>query len=192
MLKVRSVTRESSRMNREIFFSNANASVLSATWTDDPGMFYFNVPLLCNNKKTTTHKKKQNKTLSRVVIPGKTQSEQIFLFSAQHSSAPTDNPKPFCVKVKLGATTVIVQPWICCSKGRNVGQWRQNKCKHSWIPKHIFYIYNLFFSSSLQFPYPAPPPQEPAKTLRSLINIRKDTLRLVRYTPDRTGHYTAV
>ncbi|XP_064806139.1 E3 ubiquitin ligase RNF157-like isoform X2 [Oncorhynchus masou masou] len=30
------------------------------------------------------------------------------------------------------------------------------------------------------FPYAAPPPQEPVKTLRSLINIRKDTLRLVR------------
>ncbi|XP_042658490.1 E3 ubiquitin ligase RNF157 isoform X2 [Tyto alba] len=32
----------------------------------------------------------------------------------------------------------------------------------------------------LQFPYAAPPPQEPVKTLRSLINIRKDTLRLVK------------
>ncbi|NXC73257.1 RN157 ligase, partial [Anhinga anhinga] len=30
------------------------------------------------------------------------------------------------------------------------------------------------------FPYAAPPPQEPVKTLRSLINIRKDTLRLVK------------
>ncbi|XP_035749257.1 E3 ubiquitin ligase RNF157 [Egretta garzetta] len=32
----------------------------------------------------------------------------------------------------------------------------------------------------LCFPYAAPPPQEPVKTLRSLINIRKDTLRLVK------------
>ncbi|XP_047612634.1 E3 ubiquitin ligase RNF157 isoform X8 [Phacochoerus africanus] len=31
-----------------------------------------------------------------------------------------------------------------------------------------------------KFPYAAPPPQEPVKTLRSLINIRKDTLRLVK------------
>ncbi|XP_044794532.2 E3 ubiquitin ligase RNF157 isoform X4 [Bubalus bubalis] len=31
-----------------------------------------------------------------------------------------------------------------------------------------------------EFPYAAPPPQEPVKTLRSLINIRKDTLRLVK------------
>ncbi|XP_072415125.1 E3 ubiquitin ligase RNF157 isoform X7 [Chiloscyllium punctatum] len=30
------------------------------------------------------------------------------------------------------------------------------------------------------FPYAAPPPQDPVKTLRSLINIRKDTLRLVK------------
>ncbi|XP_059509552.1 E3 ubiquitin ligase RNF157 isoform X2 [Stegostoma tigrinum] len=30
------------------------------------------------------------------------------------------------------------------------------------------------------FPYAAPPPHDPVKTLRSLINIRKDTLRLVK------------
>uniref|UniRef100_A0ACB8EK93 Uncharacterized protein n=1 Tax=Sphaerodactylus townsendi TaxID=933632 RepID=A0ACB8EK93_9SAUR len=34
------------------------------------------------------------------------------------------------------------------------------------------------------FPYAAPPPQEPVKTLRSLINIRKDTLRLVKCTEE--------
>lgn len=47
----------------------------------------------------------------------------------------------------------------------------------------MLYIYNLLFLyvPFLQFPYAAPPPQEPVKTLRSLINIRKDTLRLVRY-----------
>ncbi|KAK7918839.1 hypothetical protein WMY93_010123 [Mugilogobius chulae] len=36
--------------------------------------------------------------------------------------------------------------------------------------------YNI---GSKRFPYAAPPPHEPVKTLRSLINIRKDTLRLV-------------
>ncbi|KAK2112101.1 hypothetical protein P7K49_011848 [Saguinus oedipus] len=46
------------------------------------------------------------------------------------------------------------------------------------------------------FPYATPPPQEPVKTLRSLVNIRKDTLRLVRrlgaegQTPQ--GTHTAV
>ncbi|XP_041073370.1 E3 ubiquitin ligase RNF157 isoform X2 [Carcharodon carcharias] len=34
------------------------------------------------------------------------------------------------------------------------------------------------------FPYAAPPPQDPVKTLRSLINIRKDTLRLVKCTEE--------
>lgn len=34
---------------------------------------------------------------------------------------------------------------------------------------------------SLQFPYVTPAPHEPVKTLRSLVNIRKDSLRLVRY-----------
>ncbi|MEQ2201204.1 hypothetical protein XENOCAPTIV_009016, partial [Xenoophorus captivus] len=37
---------------------------------------------------------------------------------------------------------------------------------------------------TVEFPYAAPPPQEPVKTLRSLINIRKDTLRLVRCSED--------
>lgn len=32
----------------------------------------------------------------------------------------------------------------------------------------------------LQFPYVTPAPHEPVKTLRSLVNIRKDSLRLVR------------
>lgn len=45
---------------------------------------------------------------------------------------------------------------------------------------HILLEIFLFFVC-FQFPYAAPPPQEPVKTLRSLINIRKDTLRLVRY-----------
>nr|XP_047920514.1 E3 ubiquitin ligase RNF157 [Anser cygnoides] len=39
---------------------------------------------------------------------------------------------------------------------------------------------NFLGNRPVLFPYAAPPPQEPVKTLRSLINIRKDTLRLVR------------
>ncbi|KAJ8013450.1 hypothetical protein DPEC_G00029920 [Dallia pectoralis] len=39
---------------------------------------------------------------------------------------------------------------------------------------------NFLGTRPVGFPYAAPPPQEPVKTLRSLINIRKDTLRLVR------------
>ncbi|KAG8519377.1 E3 ubiquitin ligase RNF157, partial [Galemys pyrenaicus] len=42
-------------------------------------------------------------------------------------------------------------------------------------------------SLSPQFPYAAPPPQEPVKTLRSLINIRKDTLRLVKCAEEVKG-----
>uniref|UniRef100_A0A3Q3DHR2 E3 ubiquitin-protein ligase n=1 Tax=Hippocampus comes TaxID=109280 RepID=A0A3Q3DHR2_HIPCM len=38
---------------------------------------------------------------------------------------------------------------------------------------------NFLGTRPVAFPYAAPPPQEPVKTLRSLINIRKDTLRLV-------------
>ncbi|XP_028912702.1 E3 ubiquitin ligase RNF157 isoform X2 [Ornithorhynchus anatinus] len=39
---------------------------------------------------------------------------------------------------------------------------------------------NFLGNRPVAFPYAAPPPQEPVKTLRSLINVRKDTLRLVR------------
>ncbi|XP_072882610.1 E3 ubiquitin ligase RNF157 isoform X4 [Hemitrygon akajei] len=39
---------------------------------------------------------------------------------------------------------------------------------------------NFLGARPVTFPYAAPPPQEPVKTLRSLISIRKDTLRLVR------------
>ncbi|XP_062072217.1 E3 ubiquitin ligase RNF157 isoform X1 [Lepus europaeus] len=39
---------------------------------------------------------------------------------------------------------------------------------------------NFLGNRPVAFPYAAPPPQEPVKTLRSLVNIRKDTLRLVR------------
>uniref|UniRef100_A0A1A7XMY8 E3 ubiquitin-protein ligase n=1 Tax=Iconisemion striatum TaxID=60296 RepID=A0A1A7XMY8_9TELE len=43
---------------------------------------------------------------------------------------------------------------------------------------------NFLGSRPVAFPYAAPPPQEPVKTLRSLINIRKDTLRLVKCAED--------
>ncbi|XP_060796323.1 E3 ubiquitin ligase RNF157 isoform X8 [Neoarius graeffei] len=43
---------------------------------------------------------------------------------------------------------------------------------------------NFLGNRPLTFPYTAPPPHEPVKTLRSLINIRKDTLRLVRCSED--------
>lgn len=43
---------------------------------------------------------------------------------------------------------------------------------------------NFLGSRPVAFPYATPPPHEPVKTLRSLINIRKDTLRLVRCNED--------
>ncbi|KAL2101795.1 hypothetical protein ACEWY4_003556 [Coilia grayii] len=39
---------------------------------------------------------------------------------------------------------------------------------------------NFLGNRPVAFPYATPPPHEPVKTLRSLVNIRKDTLRLVR------------
>ncbi|XP_030064070.1 E3 ubiquitin ligase RNF157 isoform X3 [Microcaecilia unicolor] len=39
---------------------------------------------------------------------------------------------------------------------------------------------NFLGNRPVAFPYAAPPQQEPVKTLRSLVNIRKDTLRLVK------------
>lgn len=45
----------------------------------------------------------------------------------------------------------------------------------------IGYIITLSSCSLHQFPYVTPAPHEPVKTLRSLVNIRKDSLRLVRY-----------
>ncbi|CAH1274445.1 RNF157 [Branchiostoma lanceolatum] len=39
---------------------------------------------------------------------------------------------------------------------------------------------NFLGNRPLPFPYPAPQPNEPTKTLKSLVNIRKDSLRLVR------------
>ncbi|XP_070595959.1 E3 ubiquitin ligase RNF157 isoform X4 [Erythrolamprus reginae] len=46
---------------------------------------------------------------------------------------------------------------------------------------------NFLGNRPVPFPYAAPPPQEPVKTLRSLINIRKDTLRLVNYVPKESS-----
>ncbi|XP_051889001.1 uncharacterized protein LOC127579956 isoform X2 [Pristis pectinata] len=43
---------------------------------------------------------------------------------------------------------------------------------------------NFLGARPVTFPYAAPPPQDPVKTLRSLISIRKDTLRLVRCTEE--------
>ncbi|KAI2576938.1 mahogunin ring finger 1, partial [Homo sapiens] len=43
---------------------------------------------------------------------------------------------------------------------------------------------NFLGSRPVQFPYVTPAPHEPVKTLRSLVNIRKDSLRLVRYKDD--------
>lgn len=40
---------------------------------------------------------------------------------------------------------------------------------------------NFLGSRPVQFPYVTPAPHEPVRTLRSLVNIRKDSLRLVRY-----------
>ncbi|XP_004705899.1 E3 ubiquitin-protein ligase MGRN1 isoform X1 [Echinops telfairi] len=43
---------------------------------------------------------------------------------------------------------------------------------------------NFLGHRPVQFPYVTPAPHEPVKTLRSLVNIRKDSLRLVRYKED--------
>uniref|UniRef100_G1DG22 E3 ubiquitin-protein ligase n=1 Tax=Capra hircus TaxID=9925 RepID=G1DG22_CAPHI len=40
---------------------------------------------------------------------------------------------------------------------------------------------NFLGNRPVQFPYVTPAPREPVKPLRSLVNIRKDSLRLVRY-----------
>uniref|UniRef100_A0A8B9KGC2 E3 ubiquitin-protein ligase n=1 Tax=Astyanax mexicanus TaxID=7994 RepID=A0A8B9KGC2_ASTMX len=46
---------------------------------------------------------------------------------------------------------------------------------------------NFLGNRPVQFPYVTPAPHEPVKTLRSLVNIRKDSLRLVRYKDDADG-----
>ncbi|XP_038836461.1 probable E3 ubiquitin-protein ligase MGRN1 isoform X2 [Salvelinus namaycush] len=43
---------------------------------------------------------------------------------------------------------------------------------------------NFLGNRPVQFPYVTPAHHEPVKTLRSLVNIRKDSLRLVRYKDD--------
>lgn len=49
----------------------------------------------------------------------------------------------------------------------------------------VFLFYESYFISSiyLQFPYPPPQANEPTKTLKSLVNIRKESLRLVKALP---------
>ncbi|CAM4622645.1 unnamed protein product [Eretmochelys imbricata] len=46
------------------------------------------------------------------------------------------------------------------------------------------FLGNRPVQASSHFPYVTPAPHEPVKTLRSLVNIRKDSLRLVRYKDD--------
>lgn len=43
---------------------------------------------------------------------------------------------------------------------------------------------NLNLSLLFQFPYPAPTANEPSKTLKALLNIRKESLRFVRAPDD--------
>lgn len=50
-----------------------------------------------------------------------------------------------------------------------------------------FYPASQTLGLSFQFPYVTPAPHEPVKTLRSLVNIRKDSLRLVRYFKPNCG-----
>ncbi|XP_062914879.1 E3 ubiquitin-protein ligase MGRN1-like isoform X4 [Mobula hypostoma] len=46
---------------------------------------------------------------------------------------------------------------------------------------------NFLGNRPVQFPYVTPAAHEPVKTLRSLVNIRKDSLRLVRYKDEADG-----
>ena len=81
------------------------------------------------------------------------------------------------------AHTHVQQPTRPKTKGKEKALCKVEKCSAqpwgtcttAWATVNLQYQLLL-----LQFPYAAPPPQEPVKTLRSLINIRKDTLRLVR------------
>ncbi|CAH1795065.1 unnamed protein product [Owenia fusiformis] len=43
---------------------------------------------------------------------------------------------------------------------------------------------NFLGNRPIPFPYPAPQPNEPTKTLKSLVNIRKDSVKLVRVEED--------
>lgn len=113
------------------------------------------------------------------LVPGKTRSEQIFCCSSALVSTDlvgADQLKPFYVALKPCVTLNSLWWGEECRGGwwlRVEGRWM------SWLFSLITYIFCTSFSG-FQFPYAAPPPQEPVKTLRSLINIRKDTLRLVR------------
>ncbi len=61
-----------------------------------------------------------------------------------------------------------------------VTKWNNLKTLRVWHFSHVF-LTHTFWSCFPQFPYVTPAPHEPVKTLRSLVNIRKDSLRLVRY-----------
>ncbi len=61
-----------------------------------------------------------------------------------------------------------------------VTKWNHLKTLRVWHFSHVF-LTHTFWSCFPQFPYVTPAPHEPVKTLRSLVNIRKDSLRLVRY-----------
>ena len=47
---------------------------------------------------------------------------------------------------------------------------------------------NFLGSKPVPFPYPPPQANEPTKTLKSLVNIRRDSLHLVKVKPDPTVH----
>lgn len=57
--------------------------------------------------------------------------------------------------------------------------WENSLSGNMLLPCVI--IRRQLFAFVFQFPYVTPAPHEPVKTLRSLVNIRKDSLRLVRY-----------
>lgn len=72
--------------------------------------------------------------------------------------------------------------WIWISLATDLCRWPNetatSKLTRVW---HSVILTHAFMSCFPQFPYVTPAPHEPVKTLRSLVNIRKDSLRLVRY-----------
>lgn len=133
--------------------------------------------------------------MCRPRFPGKTQSEQIFHSRSalvDTSEIHADQTEYYCVKVKSGAAVVIVPARIHCGEERNVWAGGEKLNTATLQARSMYFKINVLFLGGVcfQFPYAAPPPQEPVKTLRSLINIRKDTLRLVRYAPPSTTAHT--
>ncbi len=72
-----------------------------------------------------------------------------------------------------------------------VTKWNHLKTLRIWHFSHVF-LTHTFWSCFPQFPYVTPAPHEPVKTLRSLVNIRKDSLRLVRYIVNSGGQSTQI